>query len=256
MELVGELVGLRAQGVRDRTGGTKFALKGGQLGAVPQGGHRTDVAPMRAQRHPVHHHQPLPYQHQLVRVRLFAGQHHFQGGFDGEGAQLPAYAVVGQSEQLAGALVGHRDPLMGVQRHNTFLEALQHGFAVFHQSGDFPGFHAEGLPFDTTGQEKRTRHPQDAGHSQVGEEVGNGVAESFQGGRVVAADGCDADHLPGVVDHRHVGGQHCHVVAGDDAGPGPAFHHPALSQWQGPADQSGVRGRDDCAVQFCQGHVR
>ena len=124
MQLVGELVGLGPQGVGGGPGGAQFTLQGGQLGPVPQGGDGADVAALGPDGHPVQDHQPLPHQHQLVRVRLVAGEDDFQCRVHAEGIAsfLPTQSG-GQAQQFPGAVVGHGDPLVRVQRHHAFLQA-------------------------------------------------------------------------------------------------------------------------------------
>lgn len=144
---------------------------------------------------------------------------------------------------------------MGVQRHHAFLQPVQHRLAVFHQPGDLAGLHPEGLAFDPAGQQQGSRHAQDAGHAEVGQEVGDGIAEPFKGGRVVAADGCDADHLSRIVEHRDVGGEDGGSALVQDAGPRPAFHDPAGSEFHGLAQQARIGGGNHRPVQFCERDV-
>ena len=66
VQLVGELVGLRPEQLGGAAERADLLLQPGQLGAVPQGGHRAEPAAVLADRHPVHHQHPAAPDDHLV----------------------------------------------------------------------------------------------------------------------------------------------------------------------------------------------
>ena len=100
VQLVAELVSLRAEQVRRAAEGAQLAFDLGQLRAVPQGGHRPDRAAVVHDRHPVQDEHPTGADDDLVGVVLpGVGQDIAEPPSDAEIIEALADRVGGQREQ-------------------------------------------------------------------------------------------------------------------------------------------------------------
>jgi putative tricarboxylic transport membrane protein len=115
VQLVAELARLGGEGVGGGAGHVQLALRGHQLGAVPQGRDRPDVPPPGGHRHPAEGQDALTEQDDLVLALGPAAEDLVEAPVDPEVLQGPADAAGGQVEQAHGLVVDQRDPEPGVE---------------------------------------------------------------------------------------------------------------------------------------------
>ena len=242
VQLVGELVGLRAQRVAGGPAGAELALQGGQLGAVAQRGHRADHLAVGAHRPAVEGEHLVADQDQPVGLGLSAGEHLDQLRVDVQLVEPSPDAVQRQPEQLTGAVVDDGDPLLRVECDHALLDAVHQRLAVLDQPGDLGRLHAERLSLDPPREQQRTAEPEHAGHPEVDEQVRGDVAEPAPHRGHLPPDRGDADH-PGVeVVDRHLGDHHAAAAGVLGPGPGGPREHPARPQRHRVADLGRVGG--------------
>ena len=156
MELVGELVGLRAQGVEVAPRARELARQTLDLCLVAERGDGTDELTPHVDRHAIdHHHTATGCQQQLVLRRLASLDHRRQARSGHDVTDGVAGGAVLQIEQAARLVVDHVDHTLTVDGDHSFANAPQHRVALLQAGGDLAGLQTEDLTPDVAGQQPR-----------------------------------------------------------------------------------------------------
>jgi hypothetical protein len=163
----------------------------------------------------------------------------------------PADDVRRQRQQAPGLVVHQRDPVCGVQADHTLADAVQHGLAVFDETGDLTWFEAERLPLHPARQQERADDADDQRDAEDRQRLGGGADDALQERRGRHTRGHHTDHRTPVAHHRHVRDER--VV--DDPDPRAPLPDHRVTHRQRRAELVGVLRGQDGEVRAGDGHV-
>ena len=248
VQLIGELVGLRAQCVGDALVRRQLSLHRREFGAVPHRGDGTDALAARAGRPAVQGENPCPGGDHDVAAVFAGGQELFDGRVEPHRVDATAHGVAADPEQLLRAVVEQRDDTVGVDRDHALTDAVQQRFPMIGQPGDLRDLQTPGVPLDASRQQPGGQHAECGAEPEVDQQSLTRPAEQLPRRRIGLADRDGRQYRAVGGQDRHLSDERVCAVDVEVAGPCPAVHHPAAPEVGRCADARRVRGHPYPAV--------
>jgi hypothetical protein len=207
VQVVGELVSLRAQGVGDVPLAVERSERVEELGPVAQGHHAPHLAITNPHGAAVDDEEPLAREHQLVGEVFRAHRQRQQVVCSEDLGRRTSARGRREVQQPQRLVVDQGQPTARVQCHDAFPHAVQHGVPGPEQLGDLLGLQTEDAPAD---QPRDDQGPQDSdggGARQPGHQSRDD--DRLVGGEPALEhpDGHDSDYLSGRVADWDLGPQ-------------------------------------------------
>ena len=204
VQLVGELVGLGAQTLRESLCALEVPQHRLEFGAVAEDRDRPDLAALDAHAVAVHEQHPLAREHRGLRVLTRGDESREFTVEDRVDLRTEHGGGIGDVEEPRGRVVHEHDATLVVDRDEPFAYSVQHRLAGLEHRSDLIGFESVDAtaddPSDPCG-------PDDADHrgdDERGEEPAEAAEEVGAELRLEDADGDLAHDLAVVGENRHL----------------------------------------------------